>query len=99
MRQIALLLVFADVESRRPGCAHVDPDPVHPLARSPRAPDQIEMFQGADRTRDGGPAGQQRISQLRDALLARLADRQVAEQPAYHWRHAVAAGIETTSVV
>jgi uncharacterized protein YfaT (DUF1175 family) len=45
------------------------------------------------------PAGQQRLGQLRDALLVRIADRQIAQQPAHHWCHAVAAGIETAGVV
>src|SRR5215472_14157188 len=92
--QIGLLLVLGHLEARRPRTGHVDPDAVHPLTRSPRAPDQAESVQGLDRTGNRAPAGQQRLGQLRDALLARVADRQIAEEPAHHRRHAVAPGIE-----
>ncbi len=48
---------------------------------------------------DGAPARQQGIRQFADALLARLAHRQVADQPSHHRCHPVAAGIETADVV
>ena len=58
-----------------------------------------ERLQRVDRAGDGAAAGQQGVGQLADALLARVADRQVAEQPAHHRGQPVAAGVEPAHVV
>ena len=97
--EIALLAILGHVEAHGSGASDVDANAVHPLARSARATDQVEVVQGADRAGDRTSAGEQGLGQLRDALLPRVADRQVAEQSANHRRHAVAAGVETTGVV
>src|SRR5450759_3174716 len=98
-REIALLAILGHIEPHRSRSGQVDTDAVHSLARGARAADHVEVVQGVDRAGDRASAGQQGLGQLRDALLSRVADRQVAEQPAHHRRHAVTARIETAGVV
>ncbi len=97
--QIALLPVLGHVEARGMRRRHVDAHPVHPLASGPGSPDQSERFQRVDRAGDGAPAGEEGVSQLGDALLPRIADRQVSQEAAHHGGHPVAAGIEPAGVV
>ena len=51
------------------------------------------------RLRDRAPAGEQRLGQLADALLRRIAHREIAEQPAHHRRKRVTARIEAPHVI
>jgi hypothetical protein len=74
-------------------------DPVDPLTGRARSPDRVHRFQQLNRTGDGAAAGQQRVRQVIDRLLGRLADRQVPEQPPRHRRDAVRVAIELPRVV
>ena len=81
------------------GRRHVDAYPVHSLARRPGAPDEPEVLQHVHRSGDRAPASQQGVGQLADALLARVAHRQIADQPAHHRGHPEAPGVEAPGVV
>ena len=72
--------------------------------RSIRSPADRERRTGAsspglDGVGDRAAAGQQRVSQLADALGRRVADREVADQAAHHRREGEAARVEATHVV
>ena len=73
--------------------------PVHPLACRPGPPDEPEVLQRGDRTGDGAAARQQRLRELGDGLLARIAHRQVAEEASDHRRQPVAAGVEAADMI
>jgi hypothetical protein len=99
VHQFSHLLVFGAVQTHRLRRARIEPHAIHSLARHPRAADEVHGLQGLDGVGDGASARQERVGQLADALLRRVADRQVADQPADHRREGEAARIEAPHVV
>ena len=75
--------------------AHV----IHPVARGPGAPHPVIALEQLDRPGDGAPAGQQRLGQIGDRPLRRIAHRQVSDEPSRHRRDAVLPGVEPPSPV
>ena len=70
--------------------------------RSPADRDRLmtcNVSRALDGAGDGAAAGEKRLGQLADGLLRRVADGEVAEQPADHGGEGVAAGVEPAHVV
>ena len=97
--QVAELPVLGDVEPPGLRRRQVKADPVHPLARRPGTADRVRGLQRFHRAGDRAAAGQQRLGQLTNALLWRIADRQVPKQAAHHRRIGVAPRVEAPHVV